>query len=84
MSPTQGRPHSDNPKSERLYIRVTPAEKAEIQAAAKKSGFTLLELIRKGIEAVNKNKKECWLHPEQVTPTLTQNKWKKQERMLLI
>lgn len=54
MSPTQGRPHSDNPKSERLYIRVTPAEKAEIQTAAKKSGFTLLELIRKGIEAVNK------------------------------
>ena len=35
MSPTQGRPHSDNPKSERLYIRVTPAEKAEIQAGKK-------------------------------------------------
>ena len=54
MSPTQGRPHSDNPKSERLYIRVTPTEKAEIQAAAKETGFSLLELIRKGIQAVKK------------------------------
>ena len=63
MSPTQGRPHSDNPKSERLYIRVTPAEKAEIQAAAKKSGFTLLELIRKGIEAVNKKYKRVLATP---------------------
>ena len=51
MSPTQGRPHSENPKSERLYIRVTPAEKAEIQAAAKETGLTLLQLIRKGIHA---------------------------------
>ncbi len=55
MSPTQGRPRSDNPKNERLYIRVTPAEKAEIYAAAKKYGLTLLELIRKGIQAVSKN-----------------------------
>ncbi|NBK80070.1 CopG family transcriptional regulator [bacterium D16-76] len=52
MAPTQGRPPSDNPKTERLFIRVTPQEKAEIQSFTKQSGFSLLELIRKGIEAV--------------------------------
>lgn len=55
MSPSQGRPHSENPKSERLYIRVTPKEKADIQAASKETGLSLLELIRKGIQAVRQN-----------------------------
>jgi hypothetical protein len=54
MSPSQGRPHSENPKSERIYIRVTPSEKAEIQAAAKETGLSILELIKKGIQAVKK------------------------------
>ena len=54
MAPSQGRPKSDNPKTERLFIRVTPKEKAEIQDFTRKSGFSLLELIRKGIEAVKK------------------------------
>lgn len=54
MSPSQGRPHIENPKSERLYIRVTPSEKAEIQAVSKETGLSLLELIRKGIQAVKK------------------------------
>lgn len=52
MSPSQGRPKSDNPKAERLYIRVTPQEKAEIYEFTQKTGYSLLELIRKGIEAV--------------------------------
>lgn len=52
MAPTQGRPPIDNPKTERLFIRVTPQEKAEIQIFAKKSGYSLLTLIKKGIEAV--------------------------------
>lgn len=52
MSPSQGRPHIDNPKTERLFIRVTPQEKKEIQAFTKESGYTLLQLIRKGIEAI--------------------------------
>lgn len=56
MAPTQGRPHIDNPKSERLYIRVTPDEKAEIQTIAKETGLTLLDLIREGIKAVKKTK----------------------------
>lgn len=54
MSPTQGRPPIDNPKSERLYIRVTPDEKTEIQTFTKKTGVTLLELIRVGMQAVTK------------------------------
>ena len=54
MSPTQGRPRIENPKTESLFIRVTPQEKEEIQSFSKESGYTLLALIRKGIEAVKK------------------------------
>lgn len=54
MSPSQGRPKIENPKSERLYIRVTPAEKAEIQAFSQERGCSMLELIRLGIEAAKK------------------------------
>lgn len=52
MAPPRGRPHSDNPKSERFFICVTPQEKAEIYAFAKREGYSLLELLKKGIEAV--------------------------------
>ena len=54
MSPSQGRPPIENPKTERLFIRVTPQEKEEIQGFAKKKGYSLLALIKKGIEAVKK------------------------------
>ena len=54
MAPQKGRPKIENPKSERLFIRVTPDEKEEIQKFAKESGFSLLELIRQGIEAAKK------------------------------
>lgn len=54
MSPRTGRPPSDNPKSERIYIRVTPDEKAEIQEFCKKFKVSMLDLIRKGIEAMKK------------------------------
>lgn len=54
VSPSQGRPKIENPKTERLFIRVTPKEKAEIQEFTKKSGYSLLELIRMGIESVKK------------------------------
>lgn len=54
MSPAIGRPKSDNPKSQRLFIRVTPEEKAEIYEFARSSGYTLLELLKKGIESVKK------------------------------
>ena len=52
MAPSKGRPPIDNPKSGRLDIRVTPLEKAEIKKFAQEHGYTLLELIREGIEAV--------------------------------
>lgn len=53
MSP-KGRPPISNPKSERLFIRVTPDEKKEIQEFSKETGHGLLELLKIGIEAVKK------------------------------
>lgn len=59
MSPHQmGRPKSDNPKIERIFIRVTPEEKREIQDFSKKHGIGLLDLIKTGIEALKKNEME--------------------------
>ena len=54
MAPSQGRPHSENPKSERLHIRVTPDEKSKIQEFCKEFGVSMLDLIRKGIESMKK------------------------------
>lgn len=54
MAPSQGRPRIENPKTERLFIRVTPEEKAEIQQFTKNTGYSLLELLKWGIEAVKK------------------------------
>lgn len=54
LSPRTGRPHSENPKSERLHIRVTPAEKVEIQEFCNKFKVSMLDLIRKGMEAIKK------------------------------
>lgn len=49
-----GRPKSDNPKSERLFIRVTPEEKKEIQDFSRKNLVGLLDLLKIGIEAFKK------------------------------
>ncbi|WP_290095437.1 hypothetical protein [Bacteroides acidifaciens] len=57
MSPRTGRPKSDNPMNDRLYIRVTKEEKEEINRFSKENGYTLLELIRIGIEKVKGAKK---------------------------
>lgn len=54
MTQRIGRPPSENPKNERLFIRVTAEEKKEIQNHAKKTGLSLLDLIKKGIEATKK------------------------------
>lgn len=54
MSPQMGRPKSENPKSERLFIRVTPEDKKEIQDFSKESGYGLLELLKLGIETLKK------------------------------
>lgn len=47
-----GRPKIDNPKTERLFIRVTPQEKEEIQTFTKRTGYSLLALIKMGINSV--------------------------------
>lgn len=52
MSPKTGRPKSKNPKTERLFIRVTPDDKREIQDFSEKSGYGLLELLKLGIETL--------------------------------
>lgn len=57
MSPRTGRPKTDNPMSERLHIRVSPQEKDEIMKFSSENGYTLLELIRLGIEKVKGHKK---------------------------
>lgn len=57
MSPRTGRPKSENPMDDRLYIRVSKDEKAEISKFSKESGYSLLELIRIGIDRVKGIKK---------------------------
>lgn len=54
MTKRTGRPPSENPKNERLYIRITPDEKLSIQQFCKEFGVSLLDLIRKGMEALKK------------------------------
>lgn len=49
-----GRPKSENPMSERLYIRVTKEEKEEIMKFSSENGCSILELIRIGIKSLKK------------------------------
>ena len=50
MSPRTGRPKTENPKNERLHVRVTKEEKEKIMKFSSESGFSILEMIRAGIE----------------------------------
>ena len=54
MEKRKGRPPVQNPKKERLFIRVTQEEKQEIMEHSKKTGVSLLELIKKGMEETEK------------------------------
>lgn len=56
MSPHTGRPKTTNPMNDRLYIRISSEEKKEITEFAKEHGYTLLELIRIGIQKVKEKK----------------------------
>ena len=56
MSPRTGRPKLDNPMNDRLYIRCSKEEKEEIMNFSKESGYSLLELIRIGIEKIKSKK----------------------------
>lgn len=57
MSPRTGRPKVDNPMNERLYVRVSKQEKDEIMKFSSESGYSILELIRSGIEKLKGQKK---------------------------
>lgn len=57
MSPRTGRPKVDNPMNERLYVRVSKQEKDEIMKFLSESGYSILELIRAGIEKLKGQKK---------------------------
>ena len=54
MSPKTGRPPSNNPKSARIEMRVTPEEKEQIMKFAREQRLSLLEILKIGIEAVKK------------------------------
>ena len=58
MSPRTGRPKVDNPMNERLYVRVSKQEKDEIMKFSSESGYSILELIRAGIEKLKGQKKQ--------------------------
>ena len=57
MSPRTGRPKVDNPMNERLYVRVSKQEKDEIMKFSSERGYSILELIRAGIEKLKGQKK---------------------------
>ena len=57
MSPRTGRPKTENPKNERLHVRVTKEEKEKIMTLSSESGFSILEMIRAGIEKLKGQKK---------------------------
>lgn len=57
MSPRTGRPKVENPMNDRLYIRVTREEKEKIMKFSSESGYSILELIRFGIEKLKGQKK---------------------------
>lgn len=46
-----------NPMIDRIYVRVTKQEKKEIMDFSSESGYSILELIRIGIEKIRSQKK---------------------------
>lgn len=57
MSPRTGRPKVENPMNDRIYVRVTREEKEKIIKFSSESGYSILELIRFGIEKLKGQKK---------------------------
>ncbi len=51
-----GRPKSDNPKSNRVVIRLTDTEYSELMKYAKAHKLTITETIRKGIRSMLESK----------------------------
>lgn len=57
MAQKMGRPKSDNPMNERLYVRVTKEEKEKIMKITSEYDCSVLELIRLGIDKIEGQKK---------------------------
>lgn len=57
MSPRTGRPKVENPMNDRIYVRVSREEKEKIMKFSSESGYSILELIRFGIEKLKGQKK---------------------------
>lgn len=57
MASQKGRPKSENPKNERLYVRVTKQEKEEIMKFSSEHDCTILDLIKFGIKTIKGQKK---------------------------
>ena len=51
----RGRKPAENPKTKTLIIRIAPEEKEEIYAFARARNMSLLDLIRRGIQAEREN-----------------------------
>ena len=57
MSPRTGRPPVDNPKNTRIELRVTKAEKDELQKFCLDNKVGYLDLIRIGKRALEEEQK---------------------------
>ena len=53
MAQKMGRPKSDNPMTDRLYVRVTKEEKTRIMSFTAEHNCTILDLIRSGMDKLN-------------------------------
>jgi len=58
MTQKMGRPKSDNPMTERLYVRVTKEEKTDIMNFTAEHNCTILDLVRLGIKRLNEGTKK--------------------------
>lgn len=52
MSPRTGRPKSDNPKSERITVRLDDETLRKLDEVANVNSETRVQTIRRGIEAL--------------------------------
>lgn len=58
MAQKMGRPKSDNPMTDRLYVRVTKEEKTRIMSFTADHNCTILDLIRFGMDKLNEGIKK--------------------------
>lgn len=52
MSPRTGRPKIDNPKSERLEIRLTKDDSVRLEKCAQRLGISRTEVLLRGLSFV--------------------------------